>query len=384
MAKKLYEESNIAAIAAKIREKTGTETTYTTAEMPSGVEEVFEAGVAVIPDGYHDVSEVDATAADVLSGKKIVDANGNVIVGTLVEKADPVLQSKSVIPSTEKQAVAPDSGYDGLSIVTVEGDANLVPENIVSGKRIFGVEGTAETGGGSIWDEEIPDDGKTRLFIHLEDGRTSPMLRCQVRGTVTVDWGDGTDPDTLTGTSSSGYTVRTVAHEYSKPGDYIITLTVDNAMRITGQVTYGSLLLGAAAAQSYNDYVYLGAIKKIIIGDGVAFNSSAAMLHMNGLASVTLGMDMQNVTQQSFANLSSLANITFGKNFIAIYPYAFSGCVGVKYYDFTACTTVPTLANVNAFTEIPTDCEIRVPSALYDEWIAATNWSSLADNIVAV
>ena len=44
MAKKVYEEANIAAIAEKIREKTGGEETYTTAEMASGVEEVYEAG----------------------------------------------------------------------------------------------------------------------------------------------------------------------------------------------------------------------------------------------------------------------------------------------------------------------------------------------------
>ena len=55
----------------------------------------------------------------------------------------------------------------------------------------------------------------------------------------------------------------------------------------------------------------------------------------------------------------------------------------MKFYDFTSQTAVPTLKNTNAFASIPSDCEIRVPAALYDEWIAATNWSSLADNIVA-
>lgn len=44
MAKKLYEESNIAAIADKIREKTGGSEKYTTAEMPSGVEAAHNAG----------------------------------------------------------------------------------------------------------------------------------------------------------------------------------------------------------------------------------------------------------------------------------------------------------------------------------------------------
>lgn len=44
MAKKVYEESKIAAIGAKIREKTGGETTYKTSQMPSGIDEVYEVG----------------------------------------------------------------------------------------------------------------------------------------------------------------------------------------------------------------------------------------------------------------------------------------------------------------------------------------------------
>lgn len=47
MAKKKYEESNIQAIATAIREKTGTEQTYKTEDMASGVNEVYEAGKQV-------------------------------------------------------------------------------------------------------------------------------------------------------------------------------------------------------------------------------------------------------------------------------------------------------------------------------------------------
>lgn len=55
-----------------------------------------------------------------------------------------------------------------------------------------------------------------------------------------------------------------------------------------------------------------------------------------------------------------------------------------KLYDFTEHTKVPTLENVNAFTEIPADCEIRVPAVLRDEWAAATNWATYASQIVAM
>ena len=47
MANKLYEETDIQAIAEAIREKTGTDTKYDVSEMAAGVNEVYEAGQSV-------------------------------------------------------------------------------------------------------------------------------------------------------------------------------------------------------------------------------------------------------------------------------------------------------------------------------------------------
>lgn len=84
----------------------------------------------------------EGTAADLLSGKELIDGDGNVVAGTfsieeelttqdnlisqiqtaLQNKAsasEPVLQTKTVTPTTSQQVIIPDSGYDGLSNVTV-------------------------------------------------------------------------------------------------------------------------------------------------------------------------------------------------------------------------------------------------------------------------
>lgn len=121
--------------------------------------------------------ENPGTAIDLRSGKSLIAPDGSVVTGTLpdVEQATPSISvssgglitataaqvggivadgtmsatqqlttqgAKTVTPSTSTQtAVA--SGRYTTGAVQVAGDANLKPENIVNGKSIFGVSGSA-------------------------------------------------------------------------------------------------------------------------------------------------------------------------------------------------------------------------------------------------
>lgn len=66
--------------------------------------------------------------------------------------------------------------------------------------------------------------------------------------------------------------------------------------------------------------------------------------------------------------------------------YTFYGCTKLQLVDFSQATAVPALANVNAFNSTNTTYKIVVPDALYDTWIAATNWnnSNVVSHIVKV
>ena len=300
----------------------------------------------------------------------------------------------------------------------------------------------------------ITDDGKTRIYIRLEEGRTSPMLGVCPNGTVSVDWGDGTTQDTLTGTSETT-PQWTPNHEYAAPGDYVITLTVDGAMGFYGfqsQSEYSAILRYSSSADDRN-YVYEHSVQKIEVGNGVSFiatyaftscsslasitipnsvtnigstafrtcSSLASIIIPNGitnigssiffscnsltsitipngvtsirrgaftscssLASITIPNSVTNIGSTAFYNCYALASITIPNGITKIDNQCFYNCYGVAFYDFTAHTTVPTLANTNAFTGIPADCQIRVPASLVDAWKAATNWSTYADHIVGV
>lgn len=126
----------------------------------------------------------NAAAEDVLEGKTFTSTAGIKVTGT-AKASVPALQAKTVTPSSAEQTVTPDSSYDGLSSVTVEGDTNLVAENIKRGVSIFGVVGSFEGsggggGGGSSYNCEA---------YHITSA--SAKLHFTTTGTVKV-WGYGT------------------------------------------------------------------------------------------------------------------------------------------------------------------------------------------------
>ena len=83
-----------------------------------------------------------------------------------------------------------------------------------------------------------------------------------------------------------------------------------------------------------------------------------------------------------FSECSSLSSVTIPSSITSIGSDAFNCCYSVAYYDFSNHISIPTLSNINAFNEIPSDCKIIVPDSLYEDWIVANNWSTYASYII--
>ena len=62
--------------------------------------------------------------------------------------------------------------------------------------------------------------------------------------------------------------------------------------------------------------------------------------------------------------------------------YMFYGCTSLELVDMTGSKGVPILDNTNNFGFISQSYKIVVPDSLYDTWIAATNWASIASHIM--
>jgi hypothetical protein len=135
---------------------------------------------------------------------------------------------------------------------------------------------------------------------------------------------------------------------------------------------------------SIGDYAFsnCSSLASIVIPNSVTSIGGYAFSNCSSLASVVIPNGVTIIGGSAFPKCYSLASVVIPNSVTSIGSNAFNSCSSVAFYDFSTHALVPSLSATNAFSSIPSDCKIVVPDALYDEWIAATNWSSYASNIL--
>lgn len=92
------------------------------------------------------------------------------------------------------------------------------------------------------------------------------------------------------------------------------------------------------------------------------------------------------ISNYGFFKSTTLKSIKFPSSVTSIGTRAFFACGEnngkAPIFDFRESTAVPTLSNTDAFPTYTNNAKkIVVPDALYDTWIAATNWASISSYI---
>lgn len=107
----------------------------------------------------------------------------------------------------------------------------------------------------------ITDDGKTRLYIEIaSQGRMDVPLYFQqtIANGVTIDWGDGSATETLSGTGNVNTT-----HKYADIGKYVITLDVAEGCVLS--LGHGSSSYCVMGSTSNDSKVYCNIDRKSVV-----------------------------------------------------------------------------------------------------------------------
>lgn len=101
------------------------------------------------------------------------------------------------------------------------------------------------------------------------------------------------------------------------------------------------------------------------------------------LKKVKIASNVSQINSSSFNNCYSLEKVLCLGNIRSISYKAFQNCYSLVYIDFRNNTNIPSTSNT-MFDNVPTDCKIIVPDNLYDSWVANTNWTTWASQIIRV
>lgn len=251
-------------------------------------------------------------------------------------------------------------------------------------------------------------DNKYRLWVRVNstNGMTvTPVIYARANK-VTINWGDGTSE------YATGSTPYTNSHTYITEGTYCIEVSDPTNNRMApynyamGQSSDNpnETLIGvelystASDAYSRGAFSYCDNLEKVTIVNGTI--NSNFFLNCLSLRIVNLPYGGTSIPQNTFSgcrnlrtfeipssvatvgtfafeNCASLLNITIPNSVTTISGSAFYGCRSMMEYHLLP-SSPPSLSSTTAFTGIPDDCIIYVPSGTLTAYQTATNWSSFA------
>lgn len=176
-------------------------------------------------------------------------------------------------------------------------------------------------------------------------------------------------------------------YAFQTSGNSLSDVNLPNSLKVVGTGAFNQLnyipfkFPNTITSISDTAFSNCKGITSVVIPTGVEYVGASAFSSCSNLTSFAFGDGIKIIRDSVLAYCSNLQSIYLPNTITTIQANAFSNCNSMWKYDFSQFTAIPTLANINAFSNINAQCKIVVPDELYDEWIAATNWATYANYI---
>lgn len=296
-------------------------------------------------------------------------------------------QNKNItITNNGSQTVTFDAGYTGLGVVGINTN---VPDRYQEGKNDGVAEQKAKLTSLSVTENGTytKEDGYNQITVNVQssENRLNDFMLDKVTS--------------LTASDLAGVTVIPENFAYFKRNLTSVDLSNITEIKNSGFAGCGGLttvdlssvrIIGSSGFQACSNLTSVGILQNI---QSIAASAFYGCNKLTGNFVIGPGFTANTYTSSVWQGCSGITSFTFlgtpnniGYNTTYANTTWFDGCSSVQYFDFTHCTSVPNLLGSTTFTVLTQDYEIRVPQALYNQWIAATNWSAagVVEHIVAV
>ena len=292
---------------------------------------------------------------------------GYVAAGTKSATKQLAFQAAQTITPGTIDKTIPANTYLG-GVQTIKGDANLVASNIVSGKSIFGVVGTATAGGGGGSGDTGAEDeiiGRTISGVYDNDRALTignhAFAYCVSLTSVSFP------VCTNIGSSAFGYCSNLTSVSFP-----VCTNIGGSAFCNCSKRTSVSF----PACTSIGNYAFWSCSNLTSVSFPACKSiGSYAFMYCSKLTSVSFPA-CTSIGSSAFRNCSNLTSVSFPVC-TNIGNYAFCDCSNLASI-YLGASTVCKLSNSNAFSNTSiwsTKGSIFVPASLLESYKAASNWS---------
>ena len=303
-------------------------------------------------------------AGNIKKGVSILGVTGSL---EATSTTTPILQEKSVNPTTSRQSVVADSGYDGLSKVNVEA---VVPSEYYKPEQVANVTPTTN--------QQVITPSSNSVFNQVNVSAVTSAIDSNIKaenikngvsilgvvGSMQATSGSPKFGELVDGS------IQSVESSDLSEVNEIRNMAFINCKNLTSVVIPSNITtIGASAFEGCSS------LQTLILADGVTTIGASAFKGINASV-INIPSTLSVLETEVFADNLALTSIAIPENITEIKDNAFSGCTNLTEITMESMTP-PSVTS----TSLPSSVTaIYVKYGAYDTYKA--QWTDYADKIV--